>query len=166
MHNFVVHSNESTCRKSGRLGMDQVARSAGRRSRSGRWREKCRNIMGGEQRVDDEGRNDPGEEPWKYRMGFPTAGGPRNCPVEGCLERAATRTAMRVHFFQRHVRDNVIIFKEGNLPHPRCPCYNMLVPWRSLNRRHLATDQCAKGEERKQMWLAEDDLRESLERAF
>ena len=24
MHNFVVHSNESACRKSGRLGLDQV----------------------------------------------------------------------------------------------------------------------------------------------
>ena len=24
MHNFIVHSNESVCRKSGRLGLDQV----------------------------------------------------------------------------------------------------------------------------------------------
>ena len=24
MHNFVVHSNEDACRKSGRLGLDQV----------------------------------------------------------------------------------------------------------------------------------------------
>ena len=24
MHNFVVHSNESACRKSGRLGLEQV----------------------------------------------------------------------------------------------------------------------------------------------
>ena len=24
MHNFVVHSNESECRKGGRLGLDQV----------------------------------------------------------------------------------------------------------------------------------------------
>ena len=26
MHNFVVHSNESACRKIGRLGLDQVKR--------------------------------------------------------------------------------------------------------------------------------------------
>ena len=81
----------------------------------------------------------PGGKPHTYRMDFPTAGGPRNCPIEGCLEQAATRTTMRVHFLHRHVRDFVIILEEGNLPHPRFPHCNMLLPWRALNGRHLAT---------------------------
>ena len=54
-----------------------------------------------------------------YRLEFPTKGGPRSCPVEGCQGRSGTRTAMRMHFCSRHVRDIVIILEEGNLPHPR-----------------------------------------------
>ena len=42
----------------------------------------------------------------------------------------------------------------------------MMVPWRALNGRHLATAQCAMGVERKRIRLAEEELRESLERAF
>ena len=30
MHNFVVHSNESACRKSGRLGLEQVTKTSHR----------------------------------------------------------------------------------------------------------------------------------------
>ena len=60
-----------------------------------------------------------GGKPTTYRIEFPTQGGARECPVEGCLGRAGTRTAMRVHFWRRYVRDVVIILEEGNLPHPR-----------------------------------------------
>ena len=42
----------------------------------------------------------------------------------------------------------------------------MLVPWRALNGRNLATAQCARGVEQKIRKLAEDKLRESAERAF
>ena len=42
----------------------------------------------------------------------------------------------------------------------------MLLPWITLNGRHLTTTQCAKGEESKRRRLAEEELRESLERAF
>ena len=59
------------------------------------------------------------EELWMYRMAFPTAGGPWSCLVEGCLERAATRTAMLLHFLHLHVWDTVVIFYKGNLPHLR-----------------------------------------------
>ena len=76
------------------------------------------------------------EELWTYRMAFPSKGGPQRCPVEVCPGRAATRTAMRVHFLQRHVLEIVIILEEGNLPHPRCPRCNMLVPRITLNGRH------------------------------
>ena len=109
----------------------------------------------------------PGEEPRTYRIEFMTAGGHRNCPVEGCLGGAATRTAMRVHFSHRHVRDTVAIFGGGNPPsHPHFPHCDMLVPCRALNRRHLVTYQCARGVERKRMRLAEEELRESSERDF
>ena len=101
-----------------------------------------------------------------YQMAFPTAGGLRNFPVEGCLGRAETRMAMRVHFIHWYVQDNVVILEEGNLLHPRCTRCDMLVPWRELNRRHLVTNQCARGAERKQMRLAEEELQEISERAF
>ena len=42
----------------------------------------------------------------------------------------------------------------------------MLVPWRALNRRHLATAQCARVAERKQRRLAEEEQLEILERYF
>ena len=57
-----------------------------------------------------------GGEPQTYRLAFPTKGGLQSCPVEGCLGRAGTRTAMRMHFYNRYVRDIVIILEEGNLP--------------------------------------------------
>ena len=60
-----------------------------------------------------------GGEPHTYGIEFPTKGGTRECPVEGCLGRAGTRTAMRVHFWRPHVLDIVIILEEGNLPNPR-----------------------------------------------
>ena len=107
-----------------------------------------------------------GGERHTYRMAFPTKGGPRSCPVEGCPGQAGTRTAMWMHFFNRHVQDIVIILEEGNLPHPRCRRCDMLVPWRALNGRHHATAQCAKGAERKRHWMEEVELRESIERAF
>ena len=73
---------------------------------------------------------------------------------------------MRIHFFNRHIQDIVIILEEGNLPHPRCPRCDMLVSWRELNGRHHATVQCAKGAKRKRRWMAEAELRDSTERAF
>ena len=63
----------------------------------------------------------PVKEPRMYRMALPTVGGLRNCPVKGCMVRAAIRTASQVHFPHRHIRDTVSILEEGNPPHPRCP---------------------------------------------
>ena len=73
---------------------------------------------------------------------------------------------MRVHFSHRYVQNTVIILDEGDLPHPRCYQCDMIVPWSKVNERHLKTTQCAKGEERKCRWMMEEELRESLERAF
>ena len=63
-----------------------------------------------------------------YKMAFPARAGPRPYPVEECSGPASTRTAMRVHFWYRHVRDTVAILEEGNLPHIRCLLCDMLVP--------------------------------------
>ena len=79
-----------------------------------------------------------GSEPQTYWMAFPTKVGPWICPVEGCLGQAGTGTAIRMHFFNWHVRDIVIILEERDLPHPRCSQCDILVPWRALNGRHHA----------------------------
>ena len=50
-----------------------------------------------------------GGEPQTYWMALLTKGGPRSCPVEGCPGRTGTRTAMQIHFFNRHVRYIAII---------------------------------------------------------
>ena len=50
-----------------------------------------------------------GEEPRTYHMAFPAKEGPLIFPVEGCLGRATTRMAIRVHFLHRHVLDTVVI---------------------------------------------------------
>ena len=60
----------------------------------------------------------------------------------------------------------MIIFEEGNFPHPRCPRCDLLVPWRSLNGRHNITLVCRSGAERKRRRLAEIEVRESTEMAF
>ena len=49
------------------------------------------------------------DEPRTHRMEFPENAGPRPCPVEGCSGRASTRTAMRAHFWYRHIRDTMVI---------------------------------------------------------
>ena len=43
----------------------------------------------------------------------------------------------------------MIIIEEGNLPHPRYPWCEILVPWKDLNRQHVTTNQCANGAEQK-----------------
>ena len=106
-----------------------------------------------------------GEEQQTYRMEFPK-GRTKDCPVEGCPGRAGTRTAMRVNFWRRHVRETVIILDEGNLPHRRCETCDMLVPWRALNGRHKNTAMCKSRVERKRRRLAEAEIRESTEMAF
>ena len=95
-----------------------------------------RNGKGEEMGMD--GRGHGGEKQRMYRKEFPK-GGTTDCPVEGCPGRAGTRTAMRVHFWRRHVRDTIIILEEGNLPHPRYENCDMFVPWRALNDRHKST---------------------------
>ena len=99
-------------------------------------------------------------------MSFPEKGGPRRFPVTGCLVALATRTAMRVHFMHRHVHNTVVILEGGNLPLPRCSRCNLQVSRKALNRRHLGTLQCHKGEEQKRRGLTETETRKNTERVF
>ena len=86
--------------------------------------------------------------------------------MEGCPGRDRTQTAMRLHFWRRHFLDVVIILEEGNLPHPRFPRCDMMVPWRSLNGRHKSTAMCRSGAEKMRRRLAEAEVRDSTEMAF
>ena len=93
-----------------------------------------------------------------YKMNFPTKGVRRQCPVDGCPGVSETRAEMRVHFVHRHVHNTVVILEEGNLPLPRCPRCDLQVSRRALNGRHLDTNQCKPGAERKQRRLAAAEI--------
>ena len=54
-----------------------------------------------------------------YRMAFLAKVGPMPFPFEGCSGWEETRTDMRIHFWNWHVRDTVVILEEVNLPHPQ-----------------------------------------------
>ena len=86
--------------------------------------------------------------------------------MEGCPGVSETRAAMRVHFVHRHVHDNVVLLEEGNLPLPRCPRCDLQVSRKALNGRHLETNQCKKGVERKQRRLAAAEVEAATERKF
>ena len=77
-----------------------------------------------------------------------------------------TRAAMRVHFVNRHVHDTVVILEEGNLPLPRCPWCDLQVSRKALNGRHLETNQCRTGAERKIRRLAAAEGEAATEMAF
>ena len=66
----------------------------------------------------------------------------------------------------RHVQDTVVILEEGNLPLPRCPWCDLQVSRKALNGRHLETNQCKTGAERKQRRLATVEVETTSEKAF
>ena len=57
-----------------------------------------------------------GYKPRNYRMEFPAKSGPRPCPFKGCSVQVSTWTAMKVHFWNRHTRDTVVILEEEPPP--------------------------------------------------
>ena len=66
-------------------------------------------VKGGSGQESD--KEDGGDKPRTFRMVFSAKSGPRPFPFEGCIGRAATRTAMRVHFWNRNVRDTMVILE-------------------------------------------------------
>ena len=56
-----------------------------------------------------------GEETRMYDMDFLAKGGPQSFLVEGCPVKAATSTAMQVHFLHWGVLDTVVVLEEVNL---------------------------------------------------
>ena len=78
----------------------------------------------------------------------------------------AILAGLHVHFLQRHAQDTMIIMEEVKLAHPRCYLCEILVPWATLNGRHLITAQYKKGAERKQRRLALEELQDIKERDF
>ena len=98
-------------------------------------------------------------------MNFPK-GSRQQCPVEGCPGVSETRAAMRVHFVHRHVHDTVVLLEEGNLPLLRCPQCDLQVSRKALNGRHLGTNQCRTGAERKIRRLTAAEGEAATERAF
>ena len=99
-------------------------------------------------------------------MVFPKRVGSRPFPIKGCSGRALMRTAMRVHFCHRHVRDTVVILEEVNLPHPWCPLCDMLVMCKTLNLTHRCTAQCTRGAEQRRRQLAAEEEMEVTARDF
>ena len=87
------------------------------------------------------GARQEGDNPKTYMMAFPEKSGPMLYTVEGCSGRATKRTAMQMHFLIWHFRYTVVILEYVNLPHPRCPMYDMLVKWWFLNGRHQRTEK-------------------------
>ena len=71
--------------------------------------------------------------------------------------------ALLMHF---HVQDTMIMVDNGNLLHPQCTHYAMLVPWVALSGRHPKTSQCANGEEQKRSSLEEEEVMASTEWDF
>ena len=60
----------------------------------------------------------------------------------------------------------MVILEEGNLPHPRCPLCDMLVPWKDPNGTHRCMAQCTWRAERKRRQLSVEEEREVTTRAF
>ena len=101
-----------------------------------------------------------------YRMTFPAWARTRSFSIKGFSGRASTRMAMRVNFWHRHVRDTMVILEERNLPHPRLPLCDMLVPWKALNGTQRYTTQCNQGVEQKRRQLVAEEEREVTARDF
>ena len=80
----------------------------------------------------------PGEAQ-TYRVSFPKSLLWLRCLVERCLGGALNRTNLLVHFLHFHMRETIVVLKEGNRTYPRYPQCDMFVSHKALNCRHLKT---------------------------
>ena len=95
----------------------------------------------------------------EFQYDLPDKGRPAELPGGGMPGPSGDKDRMRVHFLLWHVLDTVMILEEGNFSHPQRARYDILVPRRALNGRHLATENCARGEEWKRRRLTEAETR-------
>ena len=91
---------------------------------------------------------------FKYLGKVMTAGDGDWPAVVGNLRKARKSWGRLSLILHQHVLDTVVILEEGNLTHPQCLQCNMLVTWRKMNGRHLATAQYARGAEQNMRQLA------------
>jgi len=82
--------------------------------------------------------------PRTYYTYSPSYRHPLDCPVPGCVGRAASRDALRNHFCHRHPYDCIIIMPEGRLP--KCPQCGLQV---NLTVSHRESRRCQLGRVRK-----------------
>ena len=68
-----------------------------------------------------------------------------------------------MHFSYQHPQDIIVILKEVNQLHPRCPQCDMLVPREALNRAHTNPDICWRRIERKLWRLVVAEMEERMQ---
>ena len=99
------------------------------------------------ERVANEQANTPTFDPSSFRISIPRGHpGVVDCPVEGCpfkvkAEAVSKRGQMRNHFRSRHVRDDIWIEEEGQLP--RCTRCGIFMK-DANSARHQGTEACRK----------------------
>ena len=69
----------------------------------------------------------PTEEPQAYRISFPQAAGQLACLVDRYQGWEVTWTGMRVNFVRRSMQKIMVIVEEGNIPHLKCHCCDIIV---------------------------------------
>ena len=81
----------------------------------------------------------PPQYPRLYRVSFPWVDRYVEFPVVGCGGRASTRTNLWIQLVQCHIKDTIMILKEGNHPQPCCTVCDMFMPWEAMNHCHPTT---------------------------
>jgi hypothetical protein len=97
------------------------------------------------------------QPPADHQVSMPDPAIATECPVPGCCARPATRTTMRVHFRNRHERnDRLIIEEEGLLP--RCENCGMFGST-AASASHRETVFCKNGTATYQKRKAFEEIR-------
>ena len=101
-----------------------------------------------------------------YKMNFPTKGGRRQCPVEGCPGVSETRRRCGGTSCTGTSTTPWSYWRSATSPYHGAPRCDLQVSRKELNGRHLETNQCKTGAERKQQRLAAAEVETTSEKAF
>ena len=88
------------------------------------------------------------------------------CLVERCPGRALSWTSPQFNFGHRRIQDTILVLEEINRPLLWCPQCDMFASWKALKGRHLITEMCPKGAERKRRRRVVEEAFASTEVAF